>query len=158
MTKELKILYPYARTSAIDEIFKLIKEERTWNPSSINVSTLKTLGVASSKESVTIQALKFLGVLDENEATTEIFRNLRESFQLTLERQVRQSYKLIFDQIPLSRVNQDTLVKFFMQDGYIEDTAEYQGALFVYLCKTAGIDLPNASLSFKRARFKKLHK
>ena len=74
MTKEPKILYPYARPSAIEEIFKLIKEEQTWNPSSINVSTLKTLGIASSKETVTIQALKFLGVLSEDDETTEYFK------------------------------------------------------------------------------------
>jgi len=155
MTKQLKTSFPYARPSALEEIFRLIKEEPTWNPSSINVSTLKTLGIAPSKETLAIQTLKFLGILNEDATPTDVFVSLRKSFASTLERQVRQAYKSIFDQIPLSRINQETLVKFFMNNGYIEDTAEYQGVLFVYLCKAVNIDLPNASLSFKRARFKK---
>lgn len=155
MAKQSKTQYPYARPSALEEIFRLIKEEQTWNPSSINVSTLKTLGIAPSKETLVIQSLKFLGVLDEDAIPTGVFKDLRKEFAVTLERQIIQVYKSVFDQIPLSRISQETLVKFFMNNGYIEDTAEYQGALFVYFCRNAGIELPNASLSFTRARFKK---
>jgi hypothetical protein len=155
MLKQQKAKYPYGRPSALEEIFKLIQEEQGWNPSSINVSTLKTLAIAPSKESITINTLKFLGILDEMERPTPVFQDLRSNFQQTLAKQVRESYKAIFDQIPVSRINQSSLVNFFMSAGFIEDTAEYQGSLFVFLCKTANIDLPNASSSFKRSRFKK---
>lgn len=158
MAKQQDTKYPYARTSAIEDFFKLIQEEPSWNPSVINVSTLKTLGIASSKESETIKSLKFLGILDENEKPTDVFQKFHEDFKQALEIQVRLSYKPIFDQIPVSRINQEALVKFFMNDGYKEDTAEYQGGLFVYLCRAAGINLPNAPLSFKRSRFKKTTK
>ncbi len=155
MPKQQNIKYPYARPSAMEEIFKLIGEEQTWNPGSINVSTLKTLGIAPSKEGLAVQCLKFLGVLTYDGKPTDAFIGLRENIRPTLEKLVRQAYKTIFNQIPISRISQETLVKFFMGNGYSEDTAEYQGALFVYLCKTGGIDLPNAKQSFTRARFKK---
>jgi hypothetical protein len=155
MSKRQSVKYPYGRPSAIQEIFKLIQEEKEWKPSAINTSTLKTLGIAPSKESLAVNTLKFLGVLDEVERPTTVFQDLRSNFQSTLEKQVRVSYQPIFDQIPLSRINQASLVNFFMNEGYNEDTAEYQGSLYVFLCKTANIELPNASTSFKRARFKK---
>lgn len=158
MSKQLQTKYPYGRPSAIEEIFKLIREEQNWNPSAINISTLKNLGIAPSKESLTVQSLKFLDILNEDGVPTEVFQRLRHEFQPTLERQIQQAYKTIFDQIPVGRINQESLVKFFVREGYVEDTAEYQGALFVQLCKTAGINLPNASESFKRARFKKQKK
>src|SRR5688572_16358113 len=106
MSRHQSMKYPHGRPSAIQEIFKLIQEEKEWNPSSINISTLKTLGIAPSKESLAVNTLKFLGVLDEVERPTSVFQELRSNFQNTLEKQVRESYKSIFDQIPLSRINQ----------------------------------------------------
>ena len=155
MKSQIKIHYPSARTSAIGELFKLIQEEKNWNPNSISAATLKTLAIAPSKESSVIHCLKFLGILDSNGAPTDVFSNLRQNFQSTLKESVLKSYQKIFDQIPASRINQKTLVNFFGENGYKEDTAEYQGALFVFLCKSAEIDLPNAPESFERARFKK---
>jgi hypothetical protein len=155
MSKQLQTKYPSGRPSALEEIFKLIREEKDWNPSVMNVSTLKNLGIAPSKESPTVHTLKFLGILGEGGVPTDVFQKLRQDFQPTLAVQVRKAYKTIFDQIPLSRITQESLVKFFVGEGYVEDTAEYQGALFVQLCKSAGIVLPNAPESFKRARFKK---
>ncbi len=155
MKSQIKTHYPSARPSGMEELFKLIQEEKNWNPNSISVTTLKTLGIAPSKESSVIHCLKFLGILDSNGAPTDVFSKLRQNFPSVLKECVLKSYQEIFNQIPVSRINQQTLVNFFGESGYKEDTAEYQGALFVYLCKTAGIELPNASLSFKRARFKK---
>ena len=155
MSKQLQTKYPSGRPSALEEIFKLIQEEQDWNPSIVNVTTLKNLGIAPSKESPAVQTLKFLGILSEEGVPTDVFQKLRQEFQPTLAVQVQQAYKTVFDQIPLSRITQESLVKFFVGEGYVEDTAEYQGSLFVQLCKTAGIDLPNAPESFKRARFKK---
>lgn len=155
MAKSQRTIYPSARPTAVEQILNLIREEPSWNPSSIDASTLKTLGIAPNKELITVQCLKFLGIVDADGKPTDAFGGLRENLRMTLEKQLRESYKAIFDQIPLSRINQTTLVNFFMAHGYSEDTAEYQGALFVYLCKNAAIDLPNAPSSFTRARFKK---
>jgi len=155
MSKQLQTKYPSGRPSALEEIFKLIQEEQDWNPSVVNVMTLKNLGVAPSKESTAVQTLKFLGILSQEGVPTDVFQKLRKEFKPTLAIQVRQAYQIIFDQIPLSRITQESLVNFFVGEGYVEDTAEYQGALFVQLCKSAGISLPNAPENFKRARFKK---
>lgn len=63
MSNQLRAKYPSGRPSALEEIFKLIREEIDWNPSIVDVSTLKNLGIAPSKESPTVQTLKFLGIL-----------------------------------------------------------------------------------------------
>ena len=107
MSNQLRAKYPSGRPSALEEIFKLIREEIDWNPSIVDVSTLKNLGSAPSKESPTVQTLKFLGILSEQSVPTEVFQGLRRDFQSTLEIQVRQAYKTIFDQIPLSRITQE---------------------------------------------------
>ena len=154
MNKQKSIQYPYARPKALDELFDLIRKESSWNPSIINIKTLKTLSIAPKKENETIKCLKFIGLIDDDGKPTAILSQMREDFQNTLHEQVQKSYREIFDQIPVHRINQETLVKYFMGFGYSEDTAEYQGALFAYLCIKGGIDVPNISVSFKRARFK----
>jgi hypothetical protein len=148
--------FPSARVKGIREFLNLLQTEQEWRPDPLTAGTLKTLGIAPSKEGELIQALKFLEVLDENGHPTEAFDRLRSDFQGTLARQVKNGYAKLISTVPANRITQQTLVRFFMQSGYCEDTAEYQGVLFVGLCKDAGIDLPNVDESFMRARFKKL--
>lgn len=134
-------------------IFELIRDQKSWKPREITKKTLKTLNIAPSKEAATLSALRFLSIVDEYGRPTKLFDELREAFKSTLRRAVLNAYNDVFDQIPIDLISQDTLVKFFALSGYSEDTAEYQGVLFVYLCNQGGIDLPNASVTFRRARF-----
>jgi len=147
--------YPDARPTGMKGIFQMLQEEKDWMPNEITVKALKTLDLARGKETNAIFALKFLGVLDKDKKPTEEFANLRNSFQPTLIRLVKAAYRELFNIIPLSRMTQHTLVKYFMESGYCEDTAEYQAKLFAWLCEQANIELPNIESSFKRARFQK---
>jgi len=146
--------YPYARPKSMEQIFNLILNEEEWSPRAILVSTLKTLNMAPSKESEAIGCLKFLGIINEDGEPTDVFTRLRGDFVPTLRERVLYGYDQLFDQIPRGMINQTTLVNFFKEQGYVEDTAEYQGSLFVYLCKKSRIDLPNAEESFSRARLR----
>jgi hypothetical protein len=147
--------FPDTRLKGIREFFDVLQTEQDWRPDPLTTQTLVTLGIAPSKEHTVIRALKFLGILDEQGHATEEFDHLRADFQSTLARLVKSSYAKLFSTIPISRMTQQTLVRFFIQNGYSEDTAEYQGMLFVGLCNDAGINLPNVPESFTRARFKK---
>jgi hypothetical protein len=147
--------YPDARVKGIEEFFELVQEESDWNPDLISKETLKTLGMARGKETNALFALRFLGIINGNGEPTEEFHNLREDFSGTLNKLVMSSYGKLFNMVPKSRMNQLTLVNFFMQQGYSEETAEYQAKLFVELCHDAGIELPNVEDSFQRARFRK---
>jgi Family of unknown function (DUF5343) len=147
--------FPDARLKGMREFFSLLQTQPDWRPDPLTVGALKTLKMASSKESGLIRALKFLGVLDGQGHPTEKFDLLRADFQATLASQVSQSYAGLIAALPAESMTQATLVSFFMQSGYCEDTAEYQGLLFVGLCKAAGISLPNVGESFARSRFKK---
>ncbi len=147
--------YPDARLKSINEFWDLLKNEINWKPNCIDKNTFKTLGIAKSKEGNTIYALEFLGIINQNGIPTDEFQGLRNNFQKTLEKLVRKSYSEVFETIPASRMNQATLVKFFVVRKYSEDTAEYQAKLFVKLCQDANIDLPNVEGNFQRARFKK---
>src|SRR6266487_2907137 len=113
MKSQIKTQYPSARTSGMQEFFKLIQEEKNWSPNSISIATLKTLAIAPSKESSVIHCLKFLGIVDSSGAPTNIFSKLHQDFPSTLKESVSKSYQEIFDQIPVSRINQQTLVNFF---------------------------------------------
>jgi len=151
----IKFRYPSARLKGMNQIFEIIRSDQNWKPEVVSVETIKTLGISPKKESNLVFALKFLGVIDDESKPTVEFENLREDFSGTLERLVRDSYHKVLNTIPVSLIGQETLVNFFMQQGYAEDTAEYQAKLFAWLCRQAGIDLPNIEGSFSRSRHKK---
>lgn len=148
--------YPDARIKGMREFLGLVREEADWNPARISKGTFKTLGMARGKETNALFALRFLGIINDEGEPTEEFRNLRQDFSGTLSRLVMSSYESLFNMVPKSRMNQTILVNFFTQQGYSEETAEYQAKLFVELCKDAGIELPNVEDAFKRARFRKM--
>jgi len=150
-----RIRYPDARLAGVEAIFELIRIEPQWRPDPITKDTLKALGIARGKETNTLFALGFLGVIDGGGSPTKEFDSLRNDFSSTLKRLVHSSYALLFQTIPVSRANQESLVRFFRTDGYSEETAEYQAKLFVKLCNDAGIALPIAEVTFKRARFRR---
>jgi hypothetical protein len=152
--KNPSIRYPDARLKGLRGFFELVRDEPTWKPDPITIDVFKALEVARGKESNAIFALKFLGILDAKGSPNTDFDNLRRDYQPTLCRLVRTSYAKLFQTIPIGRINQRSLVSFFMTQGYAEDTAEYQAMLFVDLCREAQILLPNAEASFKRARFR----
>jgi hypothetical protein len=147
--------YPDTRIKAINEIFELIREEKTWRPENISTYTLKILNIASSKESNTIFALKFLGIIDDDCVPTGEFDNLRNNFQETLSKLVQISYSELLEIIPIRRINQDSLVSFFTTSGYSLDTAEYQAKLFLELCRLAEINVPNVEGTISRARMRR---
>lgn len=150
-----RIRYPDARLAGKEAVFELIRTEPHWRPDPITKDTLKALGIARGKETNALYALGFLGVIDDRGSPTKEFGPLRNDFGPTLKRLVRSSYALLFQTIPVSRANQETLVRFFSTHGYSEETAEYQAKLFVKFCNDAGIELPIAEVAFKRARFRR---
>lgn len=152
--QKITTVYPSARMLAMSQIMEAIRSP-DWNPLRIDVALIETLNVARSKESEAVKTLRFLDLIDEQGVPSEEFQALRHDYQPTLNRIVRENYAPILQQIPSKLITQQSVVKFFMRAGYVEDTAEYQGMLFGWLCREAGIDLPNLPTSFTRARFAK---
>jgi hypothetical protein len=150
-----RVFYPDARVKGVREFFDIVQQDRDCMPSLISKETFKTLGIAPSHESNAISAIKFLGIIDKNGVPTEEFYSLRQDFINTLAKLVKTSYTKLFNNIPIRLMSQKTLVNFFVQQGYSEETAEYQAMLFVSLCHDAKINLPNVEKAFKRARFDK---
>ena len=147
--------YPNPRIKGFAEIFRIIREEEDWHPKEITSDTLITLGISPGKETQTIFALKFLTIIDEENHPTVEFDNLRNDFIPSLSKITTKAYEKVFDTIPMSLMRQKTLVNLFMQEGYSEETAEYQAKFFAWLCEESDIELPNIESTFKRARFDK---
>lgn len=124
-------------------------------PPKIDLGLIKTLGIAPSKEREAFNALSFLGVIDDLGAPSPLFDQLKQNYQPTLQRIVREKYALLFEQIPTNLITQESVVNFFVGTGTGKDTAEYQGMLFGWLCRQAGIQVPNLPEKFHRARFDK---
>jgi hypothetical protein len=150
-TKAVK--YPYARIGAMGKLMESIRDG--WKPSQVDVNLIKTLAVASSKEREVLQTLKFIGAVDTSGATTEVWDQLKQEYRRTLAHIVREKYSDLFNQIPVKLITQDSVVNYFMKTGTGVDTAEYQGILFGWFCREAGIEVPNLPESFERARFGK---
>ena len=149
------IKYPYARPKAMAKLMDVIRGDDEWKPSRFDVESIKTLAIAPSKERETLQTLKFIGIVDDLGTTTSVWDELKRDYQRTLQRIVRQKYAPLFERIHPKLIAQDSVVNFFMSTGTGRDTAEYQGMLFGWLCREAGIDLPNMPKDFHRARFSK---
>lgn len=145
--------YPYARPKAMAKLMASIQDG--WKPTKVDLDLIATLAIAPSKEREALYALKFIGAIDAAGATTAIWDQLKQDYQNALQRVVRERYASLFEQIPLKLIVQESVVNFFMKTGTVKDTAEYQGMLFGWLCREAGIDLPNMPKDFHRARFSK---
>lgn len=146
-----KIKYPYARLKGMADFMTFVQEPG-WKPSLIDSALLKKLGMAKGKEGEAIYALKFLGIIAPDGTPTTEFDNLKQDCEGTTKRLVLERYSELFSLIPARLANQSRLVNFF---GDSVETAEYQAKLFVWLCKQAGIELPNVEKQFHRARFDK---
>jgi hypothetical protein len=131
--------YPWARLRGMQEFMEFARDSN-WKPTLVDISLLKRLGMAISKEYAVIQALRFLGVIDVSGAPTKEFDNLKRDYQGIMKKLVLEKYKELFRLIPPHSMNQSSLVKFF---GSAADTSEYQAKLFVWFCEQAGIELPN---------------
>lgn len=145
--------YPYARPKAMAKLMEVIRDG--WRPSRVDLDLIRTLAIAPSKEREALHALKFIGAVDDTGSPTALFGQMQQDYQPTLKKAVQEKYVLLFERIPVKLITQDSTVNFFMKTGTVKDTAEYQGMLFAWFCREAGIDLPNLPLTFRRARFSK---
>jgi len=96
-------------------------------------------------EYTVIRGLRFLGLVDDRFKATEKLDSLRVIggvYRERLDLIVRSAYKELFSKIVIQRAKIETLVNFFMQRyDYGERTAREATAVFIMLCKKAGIQL-----------------
>jgi hypothetical protein len=118
-----------------------------WKPDVADVSVLKRLGIAPSKERETVHAVQFLGIIANDGAPTEEFDNLQSDYTGTMKRLVPEAYREVFKLLPADMITRDSLVLFF---GMATDTSEYQAKLFAWFCEQAGIELPKLEKRFHR--------
>jgi hypothetical protein len=138
--------YPWARIRGMQQFMEFTRDP-DWKPLLIDVSLLKKLGLAISKEREVIHALRFLGVIDKAGIPTKDFDHLQRDYQGMMRKLVLEKYKELFNLLPRDLINQMRLVQFF---GSSADTSEYQAKLFSWFCDQAGIDLPNLEKRFMR--------
>ena len=152
---EKPVKFPSPRLKGMQEFMHDYVQDPTWKQSPITASLLKRMGNSKGKEALTVKALHFLGIIDNAGVPTEEFDNLKKDYQPTLRRLVQEKYSELLSLFPPAKIDQPRLVSYF---GKPEETAEYQGMFFVWLCRQAGIELPNAPSNFHRARFDKKKK
>ena len=92
-----------------------------WKPDVVDVSVLKRLGIAPSKESETVHALKFIGIIADDGMPTEEFENLQSDYTSTMKRLVPEAYREVFKLLPADMITRNSLVLFF---GMATDTSE----------------------------------
>jgi hypothetical protein len=141
-----RIRYPSARLTGVTKFMDFLRRPG-WRPDVVNVSVLKRLGIAPSKESETIHALQFIGIIANDGTPTEEFDNLQSDYTGTMKRLVPEAYREVFKLLPADMITQDSLVLFF---GMATDTSEYQAKLFQWFCEQAGIEFPNLEKRFHR--------
>ena len=134
-----ELVYPDARAKGVLEILEFMREPE-WRAQAVTIALLKRLGIAPSNESRVITSLRFLNLIDESGAPTNVASSLKSNYQATLEEQLRNSYRELFDLIPPKLVTLKRLRLFF---GDPSESALYRAKLFIALCEECGIKLEN---------------
>ena len=143
--------WPHARIKAMNKLMESVKDG--WKPGRVDIALIETLAIAPSKEAQALQAIRFLDMIDDDGVPTEKWDEIKRAYQPTMRGLAESKYAPLFERIPNKLITQESVVNFFIKSGYGRDTAEYQGMFFGWLCRQAGIQVPNLPETFKRARF-----
>ena len=133
---------PYLPIGVLEEFFKKIKIVNP--PSVVDISTLRTWGVAKSHEYPLRSALGFLNIIDEKGKPTTEFKKIQiegEQFKTNLKEIVEKAYSEVFNAYKIENVTSVDLINFFGQN-YSPATKDRMVKCFVYLCRMAGIETP----------------
>ena len=129
--------YPLVTPQSMAEMMEFIRKPG-WNHS-IDEEFLKKLGIAPNNEPKVPYALRFLGIINGEGAPTKEFGELKTNYQATLKRLVKEKYADLFDVIPPDTATRKRVTNFFGK----KQTDERRARFFIWICKEAGIELPN---------------
>ena len=130
--------YPFVTPDSMNEMMQFVRHP-TWKQD-VSTPLLKKMGIATNNEGKITGALKFLGITDNSGVPTTEFDELKKNYQATLNRLVQTAYKELFDTFTPEMITRSRLMSFF---GEPHQGAERRSRLFIWLCKEAGIELPN---------------
>jgi len=128
--------YPFVTPQSMAEMMQFVRKP-SWEQV-INEGLVKKLGIASNNEPKVPIALRFLGIIDSAGSPTKEFSELKNNYQATLKRIVKEKYGALFAVIPPDMATRKRLKAFFGK----KQTDERRARFLIWLCKEAGIDLP----------------
>lgn len=129
--------YPFVTPQSMAEMMEFIRKPG-WEHT-IDEGLVKKLGIAPNNEPKLPSALRFLGIIDGAGCPTKEFGELKNNYQATLKRLLKEKYAELFDVIPADMATRKRLKNFFGK----KQTDERRASFFIWLCKQAEIELPN---------------
>jgi hypothetical protein len=129
--------YPFVAPQSMAKMMKYIRKPG-WDHT-IDQGLVKKLGVAPNNEPKVPFALRFLGIIDSAGVPTKEFGELKNNYQGTLKRLVKENYAELLSIHPPDMVTRKGLKAFFGK----KQTDERRARFFIWLCKEAGIELPS---------------
>lgn len=134
--KSQSLDYPFVTPRSMAKMMEYIRKPG-WEHA-IDQGLVKKLGVAPNNEPKVPFALRFLGIIDSAGVPTKEFGELKNNYQATLKRLVKEKYAELLSIHPPDMVTRKGLKAFFGK----KQTDERRAKFFIWLCGEAGIELP----------------
>ncbi len=129
--------YPFVTPQSMAEMMRFIRKPG-W-AHTIDKGLVKKLGIAPNNEDKVPSALRFLRIIDDAGRPTKEFDELKNNYQSTLKRLVKETYAELLSIHPPDMVTRKGLKAFFGK----KQTDERRARFFIWLCGEAGIELSN---------------
>jgi hypothetical protein len=129
--------YPFPAPKSMAEMMEFVHQPG-WHPQ-INLDRITKMTIATNNEGKVLCALRFLNLIDEHGVPTKEFDEITKNYQPTLKRLTQEKYSDLFATLPPKFRTRQRIKDFFGK----KQTDERRARFFIWLCKEAGIELPN---------------
>ena len=146
MSEERKLKPPYASPGHADKLFDLFRRQ---TPVKIDSKFVVDNDITSMPNAATVVKLaEWLGLINENgDVVTDKIIKLKlvgDERNQYISELIRDSYSDLFARVHIENANKNDIINYFISYFQFGNTqAEYAASLFLHLCNTYGISLPN---------------
>ncbi len=130
--------YPFPAAKTMSAVMERIRRPN-WNLP-IDAKMMDKIGIASNNQAKPVAALRFLELIDSAGMPTAKLRDLQHNYTSTLRQIADEKYAELFSIYSPEEMTRTHIEKYF---GPPTQVNERRARFFVWLCREAGIELPN---------------
>ncbi len=142
--------FPFPAAKTMSDLMERIRRP-TWTLP-VDAKMMDKMGIASNNQAKPVAALRFLELIDETGMPTSRLRELQQNYKETLRKVIREKYSELFAIYAPEEMTRARLERYF---GAPTQVNERRARFFSWLCKEAGIELPNLAYREENEKKKK---
>ena len=142
--------YPFPAGKSMSQVMERIRRPNWDMP--VTIAMIEKLGIASGNRAKPVTALRFLGVIDNKGEPTQKMQELQSNYAATMRTITYEKYSELLAIYSPEEITRTKLETYF---GGPAQVNERRARFFAWLCKEAGIDLPNLAYREETEKMKK---